>query len=73
MRDQSTFIRQILWWNEKIQVALGLKQMPIPEKINNPQRDTIKARTVYPPNWEARQKMTTREKCDHFNNWASKL
>ena len=60
MMDQSTFIRQILWWSEKIQVALGLKQMPIPEKINNPQRDTIKARTVYPPNWEARQKMTIR-------------
>ena len=47
--------------------------MPIPEKINNLQRDTIKARTVYPPNWEARQKMTIREKCDHFNNWADKL
>jgi hypothetical protein len=70
---QSTFIRQILWWHEKIQIKLGLKQILTPDKINNPPQGFIKARTVYPPNWEARQKMNLKEKCDYFNSWAQKL
>ena len=32
-----------------------------------------KFKTVYPPNWEQRKKMSNKEKTKYFNNWASKL
>lgn len=32
-----------------------------------------KFKVTYPEGWHERQNMSTKDKCDHFNNWASKL
>lgn len=30
-------------------------------------------KVTYPKDWHSRQTMPLKDKCDHFNNWASKL
>jgi hypothetical protein len=34
---------------------------------------TPKFKITYPEGWRERQTMSVKDKCDHFNNWASKL
>ena len=34
---------------------------------------TPKFKITYPEGWHERQTMSVKDKCDHFNNWASKL
>jgi hypothetical protein len=51
------------WFSSKIKTQ---------EKIND--LDFIpKFKVTYPKGWYERQNMSTKDKCDHFNNWASKL
>ena len=56
-------LKNMAWFSSKIKTQ---------EKIND--LDFIpKFKVTYPKGWYERQNMSTKDKCDHFNNWASKL
>jgi hypothetical protein len=56
-------LKNMAWFSSKVKTQ---------EKVNDLDF-TPKFKVTYPEGWHERQTMSIKDKCDHFNNWASKL
>jgi len=62
-----------------IELVKNVKKLVLPSStdlIQEKENDlevTPRFKVTLPPNWEERKTMSTKEKTEYFNNWASKL